>query len=465
MPHQLHLPVVNNLKRSRRCAVAKGEKMPRRMIKLLMCALLCVLPAAGAWADGAVYAMTNALNSDGGNHILVYHRANDGTLTLMQTIATGGGGSGLQLSAPDSLGSQGALVLDEGHHRLFAVNTETLAANSHDCQEGTITSFLVADDGSLTVADRVMSGGLFPNSLAVKNTKYGDLLYVLNAGGPGLSPACGVSPNITGFTVDRAGRLGALSRFSTSAINPGPTAGTGSGVNCPPGGFSPPASFYCGLNPPAFPRSPGQVGFTPDGNQLIVTVKGTNSIYVFPVGNRGTLGSPAITQAPGPALPTYFGFAFDKRQQMIVAEAFGRSPSIPAAGAGAVSSFAVTRSGALYQISASIADFGTAACWVALDPTTGRHAYISNNLSNTISTYSAAANGRLSLLAANAAAANGPNDLAVVGAGGASFLYVIEAGGGTVGAFRINLRNGSLTALPAVGGLPVSDGAAGLAAY
>jgi hypothetical protein len=127
------------------------------------------------------------------NQILAYHRASDGTLTLMQTIKTGGGGSGAQLSPPDSLGSQGSLVLDDQHQLLFAVNTETLAENSQDCQAGTVTSFLVGRDGKLTFADRVMSGGLFPNSLVVRTTNsgknygkdYGELLYVLNAGGPG----------------------------------------------------------------------------------------------------------------------------------------------------------------------------------------------------------------------------------------------------------------------------------------
>jgi 6-phosphogluconolactonase len=449
--------------------------MTRGITKLLISVICCSLPLIGAWADGAVYAMTNAL---GANQVLVYHRADDGTLSLIQTIGTGGGGGGLQLSTVDSLGSQGSLKLDEAHHRLFAVNTETLAANNPgDCQEGTITSFLVARDGSLTLADRVLSGGLYPNSLTFKSTKdgpgknealrsrvVGDLLYVLNAGGPGLSPACGTGPKITGFTVDRAGTMSFLPG-SVQAINPGALAGTGSGVNCPPGGFSPVASYYCGLNPPAFPRSPGEVRFTPDGDQLVVTVKGTNSIYVFPVGKRGTVGSPRVTQAPGPALPTYFGFAFDDEDDMILTEAFGRSTSIPASGRGAVSSFTITRSGVLRQISASIADFGTAACWVALEPTTGRYAYISNNLSNNISTYSVRKDGRLTLLAAEAASVNGPNDLAVVGEGRASFLYVLDSGDGTVGAFQIDQRNGSLTSLGAIGGLPANAGAGGLAAY
>jgi hypothetical protein len=61
--------------------------------------------APPAFADGAVYAMTNQLISSGGNNILVYHRASDGTLTLIQTIATSGGGSGTQLAGFDSLGS------------------------------------------------------------------------------------------------------------------------------------------------------------------------------------------------------------------------------------------------------------------------------------------------------------------------------------------------------------------------
>ena len=72
-----------------------------------------VLPGTG-WADGAVYAMTNAL---GTNQVKVYHRASDGTLSLVQTINTGGGGSGAQLDPTDSLGSQGGLMLDRNHIR------------------------------------------------------------------------------------------------------------------------------------------------------------------------------------------------------------------------------------------------------------------------------------------------------------------------------------------------------------
>jgi len=440
-----------------------------KLFKLVMCALCCSLPAAGAWAAGAVYAMTNAV---GDNEILVYHRADNGTLTQMQTIKTRGGGSGIQLSPPDSLGSQGGLILDDEHRRLFAVNTETLAENSQDCQEGTVTSFLVARDGTLTFADRVMSGGLFPNSLTVKSSAHdgerddgkgddGSLLYVLNAGGPGSSPFCGPSPNITGFRVDSRGHMRLLSGSVQAIIDPGPLGGTGSGVNCPVSGFPTP-TFDCGRNPPAFPRSPAQVGFTPDGTQLVVTVKATNKIYVFPVGENG---APMVTQAPGPALPTYFGFAFDQHGHMLLTEPFGQATTIPMGGAAAVSSFAITEAGGLQQISASIGDGGTAACWIALEPITGRYAYVSNNLGDSrISAYSVANDGSLTLLAATAASGNGPNDLAAIRERSGSFLYVLNSGNGKVGGFRINLADGSLTPLPAVGGLP-AGGAAGLAAY
>ena len=460
-----------------------SQRLGPNLVKLFVCAAFCLLVAGTASADGAVYAMTNAL---GNNQILVYHRAANGNLTLIQTIATGGGGSGLQLAGVDSLGSAGSVQLDKEHHFLFVVNTESASANNGagaynaDCQQGTITSFSIASDGSLAFADRVFSGGLFPNSLAAKTTEFTTadgtivkrhLLYVLNAGGPeppavcNVTPATANGPNIVGFRVDKAGHMIPLD--STQPIDPGPASGPGE--NCPDAtGFSaltgaPAADFACGLNPPAFARSPAQVGFSPDGSQLLVTVKGTNAIYVFPIDKNGSADPPTVTQAQLPALPTYFGFTFDNHRNLLVTETFGSATSIPSGGSGATSSFSITAVGTLVPISAHVGDGGTAACWIALDPITGKFAYVTNNLSASISTYSVGQGGVLTLLNGFAAAVSGPNDVATAQDGGLSFLYVVDAGTGTVGAFQINTTNGSLT--PITGGSGLAFAAQGIAAF
>ena len=99
---------------------------------------------------GAAYAMTN---QQGNNEVVVYKRAQNGTLVLSGVVPTGGGGSGVQLDPVDSLGSQGSLVLDRKHRYLFAVNTETVSSDN-DCHQGSISVFRIAADGALTGADR-----------------------------------------------------------------------------------------------------------------------------------------------------------------------------------------------------------------------------------------------------------------------------------------------------------------------
>jgi 6-phosphogluconolactonase (cycloisomerase 2 family) len=411
------------------------------------------------WADGAVYAMTNALVT---NQIKVWARAANGNLTPLQTIDTGGGGSGTQLDPTDSLGSQGGLALDLPGRHLIAVNTESLAVDPvggsgvHDCQMGTISSFVIGFDGRLTLADRVVSGGLFPDSVTVQ----GDRVFVLNSGGPGLSPSCGVGPNITGFRVNPNGHLSAIPH-STQEINPGMSPGFF--LNCDPGGFPTP-QFQCGENPPAFPRSPGQVKFTPSGKALVVTVKATNSIYVFPVGANDRPGTPAIWQASGPDQPTYFGFSFDLNGNLIVSEPFGATPTIPAQPKSAVSSFAIGSDGVLQPISPDVPNGRGLSCWVAIDPLTLRYAFVANNGTNDISSYLIGLDGRLTLLNAMAGAAHSPNDMAVALDSEGSLLYALNASTGTVGAWKINL-DGSLTPVGTFAGMPAGAGAQGLAAY
>ena len=164
---------------------------------MILVVFFAVFTPGPAWGDGAVYGMTNAI---GDNEVVLWERASTGQLTFKNAYHTGGGGSGIQLDPTDSLGSQGSIKLTANRKTLFAVNTETGASNTQDCNTGSISSFAVDRDGFLTLMGKALSGGLFPSSLTVR----GDVLYVLNSGGPG---TCGTMPNITGFRITPNGQL------------------------------------------------------------------------------------------------------------------------------------------------------------------------------------------------------------------------------------------------------------------
>jgi 6-phosphogluconolactonase len=359
-----------------------------------------------------MYAMTNAAE---GNEILVYAQSGDGVPRLVGRVTTGGRGSGGKATSPvDALGSQGSLLLSEDGRWLFAVN-----AGSDEI------SSLEVTPGGLVLRDKVSSEGEFPVSLALRE----HLLYVLNSGGDG---------NITGFTVDDAGRLTPL---------PGSTR-----------------SLYTGgSNPPSFLVSPAQVGFSPAGDKLLVTVKGSNEIRVFPLDARGLAARrPVITKSAG---NRPFSFTFDTRGHLLVTEIFG-SHGVGTPRAGAVTSYELKPDGRLEVIDASVDNAQTATCWIAVDAQ-GRYAYVSNNASATISGYRIGEDGHLRLLedsgvSASLPSGSAPVDVSVSRDG--RFLYTVNAGKGALDAFRIDPASGHLTPLGEIGGLPVSDGAMGLVA-
>ncbi len=356
---------------------------------------------------GSVYAMTNSLEK---NEIAVYDRAGDGRLELREYVATGGHGVGNTTEPIDALGSQGPLVMSPDHRWLFAVN-----AGSDE-----ISVFRVRA-GSLTLVDKVRSGGQFPASIAVHR----QLVYVLNAGGEG---------NITGFTRDHDGRLHALAG-STRALDVG------------------------GTNPPFFLVSPAQVGFNPSGDLLAVTIKGSNELRLFSIGPDGQpSASPVTTMSHG---STPFGFAFDQRGRLLVAEPFGNA-SVGTPGASAVSSYRVRPDGSLQLISASIENGQSATCWVGIDRSQ-RFAFTTNNGSDTVSVFAIDAAGNLNLLdAAAARTGTAPVDLALTPEG--NFLYNVNAGSGTISGYRIE-ADGELTPLGEVHGLPEDSGAVGIVAW
>jgi 6-phosphogluconolactonase len=180
---------------------------------------------------GAVFVLTNQTTQ---NSVIAYTRSSEGVLTQAGTYPTGGKGAG---TSADPLGSQGSLTLGSGF--LFAVNP-----GSDD------VSMFAVDGAKLKLLDRVSSGGKMPVSVAVKDF----VVYVLNAGD---------TPTISGYIIDVLGK-----RLIPLPNSQRPLAGGRS-------------------------AQPAQVAFSPDGDELVVTEKGTQLIDTYRVDFLGGFKSEA----------------------------------------------------------------------------------------------------------------------------------------------------------------------------
>jgi DNA-binding beta-propeller fold protein YncE len=328
--------------------------------------------------DQAVFVQTD---NTAGNQIVAYHRSGHGSLTWAASYPTGGLGGQLAGSVVDHLASQGSLVLDREHALLYAVNAGS----------NTVSVFSVRGD-SLRLRQVLGSGGTFPVSVAVHE----DLVYVLNAEDGG---------SVQGYRVD-SGRLHAIGG-SARAL-----------------GLDPAAT-------PQFTHTPGQVAFTPDGSQLIVTTKANgNDIDVFGVRDDGRLSSsPVVNSEPG-TVP--FAIAFDRAGHLVIADA----------GTNALSTFTLGSHGTLTLID-SAGSTQAATCWVA--PARG-FLFASNAGSASISGYSASPSGSLTLLGQTSTDA-GTVDAAA--SPGGRFLYVQTGGNGIVDEFLTH-HDGTLTPIGSV---------------
>jgi 6-phosphogluconolactonase (cycloisomerase 2 family) len=328
------------------------------------------------FSTGAARAVFVQTDSTAGNAVVAYHRAADGTLALAGTYPTGGLGGQLTGSVVDHLASQGSLNYDRADGSLYAVNAGS----------NTVSVFAVRGD-RLRLRQVVSSGGTFPVSIAV----HGDLVYILNAENGG---------SVRGFRIC-AGLLR-------------PIAGSAR-----PLGLNPAAT-------PQFTNTPGQVAFSPDGSQLIVTTKANgDDIDVFGVRFGGTLsGQPVVNSEPG-TVP--FAITFDPAGHLVIADA----------GSNALSTFALSPGGTVTLLD-SAGTGQSATCWVAPD---GGLLFASNAGSATVSRYASSAGGQLTLLG-QTATDPGTVDAAVTPGG--RFLYVQTGGNGIVDEFAVG-NDGSLT--------------------
>jgi 6-phosphogluconolactonase (cycloisomerase 2 family) len=360
--------------------------------------MIFALVATAASADGgiigAVYTMTN---DPAGNQVYHYDRLANGSLQYRERYDTGGDGSG------DGLGNQGGVVLSDDGRWLLVVN-----AGSDD-----ISVFAVRRHG-LVLTDIESSGGVRPISVTI----HGDLVYVVHAGG-----AVGDADSISALFLDNRGELTPAPE-SSAALSATSTA-------------------------------PAQIQFSPDGQFVIVTEKGTSMISVFPVDMYGYVGPGVFNDSAG---LTPFAFDFGTRQQLFVSEVFGG-----AADAGAVSSYQLLGDGTLQTIAGSVQNFETAPCWLVVT-NGGRYVFTTNTPDDSLSAYAIAFDGQISLVDADGRTGEpgpGTRPLDMDLSDDGRHLYTLNIGDGTISTFRLG-PDGSLDETGSIAGLPA--GVNGLAA-
>ncbi|HTU37949.1 MAG TPA: beta-propeller fold lactonase family protein [Acidimicrobiales bacterium] len=364
-----------------RLATAVGAAVGLSVVALPAIAGASAAPPPPFFETGGDHAVFVQTDNPGGNQVVAYHRNVNGTLVPAGTYATDGAGGELNGSVVDHLASQGSLTYDPQQALLYAVNA---GSNS-------VSVFSVHGD-QLDLRQVVSSGGTFPVSVAVHGTS----VYVLNA----------LSANVQGF-VSFFGRLYPLPGSSRSL------------------GFTVPTDKT------QFVSTPGQVAFTPDGSQLIVTTKASgNDIDLFRVGPFGYLSASPVVNSEPNAVP--FAVNFDAVGHLVVADA----------GTNALTTYVVVPNGTLIPIS-TVATGQSATCWVA----TAQGAFFASNAgSANVSSFAEHLNGQLALLGATG---TDPGTVDAAPSAGGQFLYVQTGGTGTVDEFEVG-PGGSLTGLGSV---------------
>jgi 6-phosphogluconolactonase len=300
----------------------------------------------------------------------------------------------------DPLASQGSLTLTEDGNALLAVNAGS----------GTLSVFRVLGP-RLLLTDRVPTGGSEPNAVAQK----GSLVYVLNTAG---------SSSVVGFRFHD----GRLTRIPDSLHFL-----SGNGVNS------------------------ASLAFSADGHYLAVTERATNNLDLFRVQPDGQLSAITVTPSVGPGA---FSVTFAPNGAAIVSETGAGGPN-----SSAISSYSIGFGNKLVPISASVPTLGAANCWNVVTPD-GRFVYASNAGTSSISGFSIRSNGELVPLPSTVVGVNPPGstnlDIAVSADGG--YLYSLNGRAGSIGMFRIEASDGSLTNLGTLAGLPAGAGLNGIAA-
>jgi uncharacterized protein (TIGR03000 family) len=333
-------------------------------------------PAAAG--TGYVYTITNDPRR---NSVAVFRQNADGSLTEVSGSPFATGGKGL---TGGDIDEQGAIRVAGAY--VLAVNPGS----------NTVAVLRKTGDGKLMPVERspFPSGGSTPLSLSV----HGDLVYVANQAAPFARPSA--VPNLAGFRLSTDGKLTPLTQSPITF----------------PGG-----------------QGPAQVEFSPDGKLLAVTSgfqdEKTSRIHSYRVRADGTIQEAPASPARPKGASGVVGFSWSPQNNRLFVSNFRGS---------AVVVFDVDRrTGRLKQIGAPYGDQEKAACWTAISAD-GKTLYVANFVSNSISVFDVAGDGKLTLLGTTkrrGGTAPDTKDLEISKCG--KYLYAIASSQREIAVFRI----------------------------
>jgi len=263
---------------------------------------------------GHLYMQTNEVQ----NAVVHYRRGEDGRLTEIERVPTGGAGSGTfkpisgQDSAPNAFEGAGSVIISHDRRFLFATNGG----------DNSVSSFGVAEDGRLKLLDRKPTGNPIDGksgtakSLALSSSK--STLYVLHSFGP---------DHLRLMSVDSEGKLTARKERYTANTQDKTDRVPTMAVLSPDGKFL--------LVGTTFDRPIARTGLYPDGSPILWVPQkdGTyrviasnapdpDGLVVFPLRDDGTLGVGKFQDAKAGS-PFYIAFLNGRPDTFVIGYAVG----------------------------------------------------------------------------------------------------------------------------------------------
>ena len=340
------------------------------VLSLVPTALTTTASSSSILSPGAVFTETN---QPFGNFVLAFQRTAQGTLTLVQSVPTGGIGSPVNppLGIPD-LDSEGAVQLaSDGDNKacLFAVNAGS----------NTVSSFAVNPKG-LSLADQEPTGN---HPISLTSNQIGPnrlVLYVLNSSAG--------SSSIEGYYVSGSCTLTPI-----------------------------PGSFRATTSPESLPA---HIAFNQHGQVLTVSERITASggdLDVFPVDSNGVVGAPMAQPSAG---QEPYGMAWNNADILAVANQGGADPA-----GSTITTYQLTNDDTLVPLSTAPSP-GAACCDVFTD--NGSFLYVTNPLAqesggSSVTAYAVSPDGTLTLVDTQTTTYNAVQDAV---SHDSKYLYVLS---------------------------------------